>query len=350
VWCQTVTRLKEEEPKIGFEQLCGLFGKSRQAYYKALNYDIQEAFREELVLGLVSKIRRKSKTSRWGIRKLYPLLKEDMALLGIKMGRDKMFELLRSNGLLVSKRKRKFFTTQSHHWLRKHQNLVENLVVSRPNQLWVADITYVQFNSLPYYLYLITDAYSQKIVGWNVGLDLKAESALTALKTALASQKDIPPYSLMHHSERGIQYCSYDYTGLLEKNNIWISMTKPASPHENAIAERINGILKEEWLVDLEKQNTINVKSCIKQIISIYNEMRPHHGLGNNTPVQVHDKGFLRHDAERVIGKKYHWKKKTEPVMARPAYSNAIGPNDYSLVSCSSAELTSASSWYCKIE
>ena len=327
-----------------------MFGKSRQAYYKALNHSTQEAFREELVLGLVSGIRRKSKTSRWGVRKIFPLLQDDLELLGIKMGRDKLFELLRVNGLLVSKRKRRFFTTQSHHWLRKHQNLIQNMVVSRPNQLWVSDITYVQFNGKPYYLYLITDAYSQKIVGWNVTLDLKAESALKALKMALSSQKHIPFYSLMHHSDRGIQYCSYEYTELLENSKVWISMTRPASPHENAIAERVNGILKEEWLVDLENKKDINVKKHIDQIINIYNEMRPHNGLGNFTPTQVHDKGFLRHDTERVIGKKYHWKKKTEPIGTRPANSNAIGPIDYSLTSCSSAELASASSWYCKLE
>lgn len=327
-----------------------MFGKSRQAYYKALNHSTQEAFTEELVLGLVSGIRRKSKTSRWGVRKIFPLLQDDLELLGIKMGRDKLFELLRVNGLLVSKRKRRFFTTQSHHWLRKHQNLIQNMVVSRPNQLWVSDITYVQFNGKPYYLYLITDAYSQKIVGWNVTLDLKAESALKALKMALSSQKYIPFYSLVHHSDRGIQYCSYDYTGLLENSKVWISMTRPASPHENAIAERVNGILKEEWLVDLEYKEDINVKKHIDQIIIIYNQMRPHNGLGNITPTQVHDKGFLRHDTERVVGKKYHWKKKAEPIGTRPANSNAIGPNDYSLTSCSSAELASASSWYCKLE
>ncbi|WP_164675154.1 DDE-type integrase/transposase/recombinase [Anditalea andensis] len=208
----------------------------------------------------MAKIRKRSKTSRWGVRKLYPLLQADMDLLGIKMGRDKLFDLLRVNGLLVRKRKRKFFTTQSHHWLRKHKNLVNNMVVSRPNQLWVSDITYVQFNGTVYYLYLITDAYSQKIVGWNVSNDLKAESALIALKMAVSSNKNLPPYSLVPHSDRDFQYCNYDYTGLPEQNMVWISMTKPASPHEKAIAERINGILKEEWLIDLEKREDMDEK------------------------------------------------------------------------------------------
>lgn len=306
---------------------------------------------EEIVLGLVATIRTESQTSRWGVRKLIPLLRPALDILGIKMGRDKLFELLGANGLLVTKRKRRFFTTQSHHWLKKHQNLVERLVVSRPNQLWVSDITYVSINATPYYLYLITDAYSQKIVGWNITLDLKAESALDALKMALSTTKELAPFSLMHHSDRGIQYCSLDYTGLLESHQIWISMTKPGSPQENAIAERLNGILKEEWLTDLENIPVKdNVKDRIGQIITIYNEMRPHQGLGNITPSQVHDKGFIRHDAERVIGKKYHWNKKAEPSKDRLANSNAIGPNGYSSASCSSAELASASPWYCKID
>lgn len=147
---------------------------------------------------------------------MYSLIKEDLTLHKIKIGRDKLFDLLRMNGLLVTKRKRRFFTTQSHHWLRKYHNLVENMVVSRPNQLWVSDITYVELNREVMYLYLITDAYSQKIVGWNLSFDLKAESALDALKVAFQSQKYIEPYSLIHHSDRGVQYCSYDYTDLLK--------------------------------------------------------------------------------------------------------------------------------------
>ena len=302
-----------------------------------------------MVLSLVLRIRKKAKTSRWGLRKMYPLIERDLTRLKIKIGRDKLFDLLRMNGLLVSKRKRKFFTTQSHHWLRKYQNLIENMVVSRPNQLWVSDITYVELNGEVMYLYLITDAYSQKIVGWNLSQDLKAESALEALNLAFQFQKNIVDHSLVHHSDRGVQYCSYDYTDLLKKKNVWISMTKPASPHENAIAERVNGILKEEWLVDIAGETNAYPKKYISQIIKIYNDMRPHEGLGNLTPNQVHDEGFKRHDTERVIGKKYNWKKKTEPIKARSENSNAIGPNDYSLASCSSAELASASSWYCKI-
>lgn len=330
-------------------QLCELFGKSRQGYYKGINNICKEAFEEDLVLSFVLKIRKKSKTSRWGLRKIHPLIKKDLILHNVKIGRDKLFDLLRLNGLLVTKRKRRFFTTQSHHWLRKYHNLVENMVVSRPNQLWVSDITYVELNGEVMYLYLIMDAYSQKIVGWNLSLDLKAESALDALKMAFRSQKNIDPYSLVHHSDRGVQYCSYEYTDLLKKKKVWISMTKPASPHENAIAERVNGILKEEWLDDIAGETIISPQKYISQIIKIYNDMRPHEGLGKLTPNQVHDEGFPRHDTERVIGKKYNWKKKTEPVKARSENSNAIGPNDYSLASCSSAELASASSWYCKL-
>lgn len=330
-------------------QLCGLFGKSRQAFYKAMGHMNRGAFQEALVLGLVLRLRKKSKTSRWGVRKVYHLIKDELTMLNIRMGRDKLYDLLRANGLLAGKRKRRFFTTQSHHWLKKHQNLIQRMVVSRPNQLWVSDITYVDLNGQVHYLYLITDAYSQKIVGWNVSMDLKAESALEALRMALRSQKNIPPYSLVHHSDHGVQYCSYEYTGLLGKHKIWISMAAPASPHENAIAERVNGILKEEWLLDAACNANLKPVKFIGQVINIYNTVRPHEGLGNLVPAQVHDEGFLRHDTERVIGEKYSWNKKAEPEKARPVNSNAIGPNDYSLASCSSAELASASSWYCKL-
>ena len=332
------------------EQLCGLFGKSRQAYYKSMNHNVQVFYREELVLGLVRDVRRKTQTSRWGVRKIHTLIRGDLELLDIKMGRDKLFELLRSNCLLVSKRKRGLYTTQSHHWLRKHQNLIENMVVSRVNQLWVSDITYLRLNGEVYYLYLITDAYSQKIVGWNVSQDLKAKSALKALKMALSYCENILPYSLVHHSDRGIQYCSQDYTALLEDAKVWISMTKPASPQENAIAERVNGILKEEWLYDIENQKGVNAKKYIERIVLIYNEMRPHNSLGNLTPNNVHKEGFLRHDTKRVIGKKYHWKRKAGSNDIRPPVSNVIGPIDYSSTSCSSAELASASSWYCNMQ
>ncbi len=302
-----------------------------------------------MIIEMVKKIRKRAKTNRWGGRKLHKLLQEEFEGFALKMGRDKLFDLLRKNNMLVKPRKRNYYTTQSHHWLRKHDNLIENLVLVRPNQLWVSDITYVKFNGKVYYLYLITDAYSKKIVGYYISTNLKAASAIKALQMALKNNPVKQADSLIHHSDRGIQYCSEAYTQLLGKHKIHISMTKPASPQENAIAERINGILKEEWLYDLEAEPTKKPQQLIREIIKVYNQIRPHNSLKNLTPDQIHSVGFLRHNGECVIGKTYAYRKRANPKSRdQPLASNyAIAPNDYPLSSCSSAELDSASSWYC---
>jgi len=331
--------------------LCGLFGKTKQAYYKQLASLTDKALKEAMTLEIVNRIRKRTKTKRWGGRKLYVLVKEELAGSTLKIGRDKLFELLRENGMLVKPRKRRYYTTQSHHWLRKYENLIENMVINQPNQLWVSDITYVKINHEVYYLYLITDAYSQKIVGFYISTDLKANSATIALQRALKDNPVNQPYRLIHHSDRGIQYCSEEYTSILNKYKILISMTRPASPQENAIAERVNGILKEEWLYDLKLERDENPYKKIKGIVKIYNQIRPHNSLGNMTPSQVHHKGFLRHKDERVIGKMYRYRKQADTKKNQPAKSNyAIVPNDYSLASCSPAELASASSWHCKYD
>lgn len=340
------------ESKSSVKSLCGLFGKTKQAYYKQISLSSNKAIEEAMVIEMVNKIRKRAKTRRWGGRKLHGLIKEEMSGFLIKIGRDKLFDLLRENGMLVKSRKRKYFTTQSHHWLRKYENLIENIVISRPNQLWVSDITYVKFNQEVYYLYLITDAYSQKIVGFHISMDLKANSAVKALQMALKGNVVKDAYKLIHHSDRGVQYCSEEYTDTLKSQGILISMTKPASPQENAIAERVNGILKDEWLYDLELEQGKDPYKKIKMVIEIYNQFRPHNSLKNLTPCQVHDMGFLRHKAERVIGKTYSYSKKAASKKRQPENSDkyAIGPYDYSLASCSPAELASASSWHCKIE
>lgn len=329
--------------------MCSLFGLTRQAYYKAIKNHESKVYQQEIVLTMVRDLRKRVKTSRWGGRMILPILKPELQKQDIKLGRDKLFDILRANDMLVAKRKRRFYTTQSHHWLRKYTNLIENLVVTRINQVWVSDITYVEMNERVYYLSLITDVYSQKIVGWSLSVDLRSASSLKALEMAISAQEYIAPNSLIHHSDRGVQYCSGDYTGLLMEKKVIISMSRPACPYENAIAERLNGIIKEEWLKDIKANLTINPQTYLKEIIKVYNEIRPHGSLGQLTPDDVHHKGFLRHKTERVIGKEYRWKKaalkKGQPVNSK----NAIGPNDYSSTSCSSAELESASSWYCKI-
>lgn len=306
----------------------------------------------EIVIEMIQRIRKKARTNRWGGRKLHTLLKDEMSGFNTSIGRDKLFDILRENDMLVRPRKQRYYTTQSHHWLRKYENLIENVVVSRPNQIWVSDITYVKFNGEVYYLYLITDAYSQKIVGFHVSRDLQANSAVEALKVSLSNNKMDDPFSLIHHSDRGVQYCSEQYTDILNDNKILISMTKPSSPHENAIAERVNGILKDEWLYDLVIGVNEPPYLKIKNIIEVYNKFRPHNSLGSMAPSQVHDMGFSRHKAERVIGKTYSYNKKAASKKKQPSCSDnhAIGPYDYSSASCSPAELASASSWHCKLK
>jgi len=339
-------------PSIAVYILCGLFGKTKQAFYKQVSTNKDEMIEQTMTIEVIRKIRKRAKTKRWGGRKLLGLVRNEIAGTSIKLGRDRLFDLLRENGMLVKPRKRRYFTTQSHHWLRKYDNLVENLVVSGVNRLWVSDITYVKFGNEVFFLYLITDAYSQKIVGFHISSDLKANSAVVALKMALRSNPVKGTYSLIHHSDRGVQYCSKQYTGLLNKHKILISMTRPASPQENAIAERVNGILKEEWLYDMELEKGGNPFRKIKQVIGIYNSIRPHNSLDGLTPCQIHEKGFLRHNTERVIGKTYNYTKKAIPKQGQPCNTKhyAIGPNDYSLAGCSPAGPASALSWHCKYE
>jgi transposase InsO family protein len=323
-------------------KLCGLFGKTRQGYHKQVNSIERLGLKEQVVLASVRKIRTRTKTNRWGCRKLQDLVNEEIECMNLRIGRDNLFNLLRENNMLVRRRKRKFFTTDSHHWLRKYDNLIQNKELTASNQVWVSDITYVKDqNGDAYFLYLITDAYSQKIVGWHLSINLKAFSAVKALKMAVKINKERLD-GLIHHSDRGVQYCSAEYTELLKKHNIEISMASPGSPQENAIAERINGILKEEWIYDMKLGSLKNGRRQVKQVITIYNTLRPHNTLKNRTPEQIHSLGFKRHKAVRVIGKTYSYRKRATS-KGRPSESHyAIQANDYSLDSCSPAELSFA--------
>lgn len=287
-----------------------MFGKTRQGYYKMIDHIERTALDEQIILQVVRSIRKKVQTDRWGVRKLHGLVNEELQDLNFRISRDKLFDLLRKNNMLVRKRKRKFFTTQSHHWLRKYDNLIISRSLTATDQLWVSDITYIKpVEGDPFYLYLITDAYSQKILGWHLGEDLKADSALFALNMALKRRKGTLT-DLIHHSDRGVQYCSSKYVRKLDENDIKISMTNPGSPHENAIAERVNGILKEEWLNDLKLRTLRAGRRKMKEIIDIYNTIRPHESLNYKTPEQIHDTGFSRHETERVIGEMYKYEKK----------------------------------------
>jgi len=228
---------------------------------------------------------------RLGTRKLYSLLKNDLKTLGV--GRDQLFSILKANKMLIKPTRSYHITTNSYHRFRKHKNLIEELEISRPEQVWVSDITYIGKRTNPMYLSLVTDAYSKKIMGYNVSNTLAVSGALSALKMA-ASIRSYPSKELIHHSDRGLQYCSNEYQYELMKQNIKCSMTESYDPYANAVAERINGIIKQEFLgYNLEHDIKI-MKSIVKQTVEIYNTKRPHLSCYMNTPEKTHNQQEMK--------------------------------------------------------
>lgn len=260
-----------------------MFGKSRQAWYKRQKTIYKQAVEEHVILEMVRTVRKEM--PRLGGRKLAKKLRDNH----FKIGRDALFDLLRREGLLVRRRRTRIKTTQSHHWFRRYGNLIKTMSLTGPNQLWVSDITYVQTVEGHLYLFLITDAYSKKIVGYCLADNLKAENAVQALRMALKPLRGRTK-DLVHHSDRGVQYCCEEYVKLLKHYEIRISMTEHGDPLENAIAERVNGILKDEWLYEIDPIDTQKAKSYIPQIINIYNTKRPHLSIEMLTPDQAHQK------------------------------------------------------------
>lgn len=266
-------------------RLCLLFGITRQSYYQHFWQEETNSFEHELIVREVLRIRQTHR--RVGGRKLYEMLEPFMLEHQIKMGRDALFDVLSAHNLLVKRRKRSVFTTQSFHWLRKYPNLIRDYIPTKPNQLWVSDITYWKIESGHVYISFVTDAYSRKIVGYHVAQTLEAIETIQALQMALKQNKDSLE-NLIHHSDRGIQYCSAGYVSLLQKHKMIISMTENGDPLENAIAERVNGIIKSEYL-DCYKVNTLDrAKQLLDSVIEAYNNERPHMSLGNMIPNQVH--------------------------------------------------------------
>lgn len=228
-----------------------------------------------------------------GTRKLLFLLLPHLEEHGIKMGRDQLFDLLRFHGLLIRRRRRMVKTTDSHHWLKKYPNLIVGLAITSPEQLWVSDITYIRTLEGFSYLSLITDAYSRKIVGFALYPTLEAVGCIEALEMAVNERRNSSPFILIHHSDRGIQYCSFDYVNILLKSNIAISMTQSGSPYENALAERVNGIIKNEFFPKKVYQNHKEAKKSITKTILTYNERRPHSSIDFLTPEQAHNQEGL---------------------------------------------------------
>lgn len=237
------------------------------------------------MLSEVVKIRKKHK--HMGGRKLLEKLDSFMVEHKIKMGRDAFFDLLQANGLLVRRKKRRISTTQSSHWYRKYPNKIKGLTPDRPNQLWVSDITYWKIENGNVYISLITDAFSRKIVGYHVADTLDAIETVQALENALEELKE-KPTGLVHHSDRGLQYCSTAYVTILNDHDIEISMTENGDPYENALAERVNGILKEEYLYDYSVSTLNQARQVLDLVIVLYNEDRPHMSCNYKTPEFVH--------------------------------------------------------------
>jgi transposase InsO family protein len=260
---------------------------------------------KNVVLELIRPVRKRM--NRIGTIKLYGKIKEDLNKREIKMGRDKLFDLLRNENMLVSKKKNFTKTTNSFHRFRKHKNLIKGIEVKRPEEVWVSDITYIKTDQGYEYLSQITDFYSKRIVGYYLADNMKTESSLKALEMAIKSRK-YPSRKLIHHSDRGFQYCSDDYINVLTKNKIKPSMTEVYDPYENAIAERVNGILKDEFDIGAGFINHVQAVKEIKYAIETYNTYRPHFSCEMMTPEQAHQEGTFK--MKKWGGRKYNNAKK----------------------------------------
>ena len=278
--------MRQSHPKEGLERLCTLFGVTRQAFYEAQLHENKTSIAHMIVLTLVREQR--DDIPMLGTRKLIFMLTPELEKHGIKMGRDQLFDLLRFHGLLMRRRKRIAKTTDSHHWLKKYPNLIKDIVLSAANQLWVSDITYIRTLQGFNYLSLITDAYSRKIMGYALYETLEAMGPTEALKMAIKELNEIAVFILIHHSDRGVQYCSTEYVDILIKANIAISMTQSSSPYENALAERVNGTIKNDFFPKKVYQNHKEAKKSISKIIQVYNQKRPHASVDYLTPDEAH--------------------------------------------------------------
>jgi transposase InsO family protein len=276
--------MKQDYPRTGIATLCRLFGKTRHAYYDALWRKENSLVKEDIILQEV--INTRKQLPSLGTRKLHHVLQPGLALHKISIGRDYLFDLLAEHNLLIRRRKRKIITTDSRHWMRKYSNLIKPITVTRPEQIWVSDITYIKMIHQWGYLSLITDAYSRKIMGYSFRNDLAAEGCIAALQMALNNR--VYKEQLIHHSDRGSQYCSQQYVKLLLENNIAISMTENGDPYENALAERMNGIIKTEFNLYNTQLGFEQTGKLIEKSINAYNSLRPHASCDYMTPDETH--------------------------------------------------------------
>jgi transposase InsO family protein len=288
MFTRTVDRSRQER-KETIVSACDLFGVSRQVYYRNKASVKQGQGKASEVVAMVYQVRRQ--LPRLGTRKLYYLLEDRLKALGV--GRDRLFSILKANHLLIKPVRSYRKTTDSHHRFHKHKNLVAELVPTKPEQVWVADITYIGNRENQQYLALVTDAYSKKIVGHDVSASLSAEGAIRALKQGLKNRSH-KANTLIHHSDRGLQYCCDDYQKILTGKNVKCSMTESYDPYANAVAERVNGILKQEFMLEDYKVELPVMKQLVKNSIEIYNTKRPHWSCQMLTPDQMHKQQTIK--------------------------------------------------------
>ncbi len=265
------------------KSICCRLGYSTQAYHKKTNHYLQKDSVQQHILQQVNYLRKEQ--PRCGARKLLLMLAPFFKQYKITIGRDQFFHLLAQHKLLIRKTKRSTHTTNSKHHFRRYPNLSKDFKPLKAHELWVSDITYIPLKERFAYLFLITDAYSRKIVGFHVSDDMKVSSAIVALQKALYQK---PPETIViHHSDRGIQYCSSEYVSLLQKSNALVSMTQSGDPLENAIAERVNGILKTE-LISSYYDDIDKASKSVSRAITIYNYKRKHSSINYQIPHEVH--------------------------------------------------------------
>jgi putative transposase len=271
---------------------CQFMGISRQAFYQGQQRSAEHVRRAEVVVQLVKEQRMRQ--PKLGTRKLHHLLRTSLAQQGAALGRDAMFDVLRNARMLVRTPRAYHKTTNSRHHFRRHPNLVkagpDQLKVTRSEQLWVADITYLPTDGKFVYLSLVTDAYSRKIVGWHVHASLQTEEVAQAMKMALKGRQTRS--ELVHHSDRGLQYCSNYYQALHQKHGVRCSMTDGYDCYQNALAERVNGILKGEFLLS-RPADLRQARRMVAQTVQIYNQERPHLSLKMQTPDAVHQASMV---------------------------------------------------------
>jgi putative transposase len=276
--------LKRDQGLASVQGLCRRAGVSRQAFYRERRVRRRREVDGETIVQTV--VTQRKIHPRVGTRKLMRLIGPDLEAMEIRIGRDRLFELLREKGMLIKRRRGGPRTTDSRHAMRVYPNLIRDAAPSGPNQVWVSDLTYLRTREGFLYLSLITDAYSRKIIGRDVDDTLEAEGCVRALKRALRQLPDgLRP---THHSDRGTQYCCHDYIGLLKSRDLRISMTEFNHCYENAKAERVNGILKDEYGLGQTFPSKRQAKEACLQAIRIYNQLRPHLSLDYQTPASVH--------------------------------------------------------------